>query len=194
MSEANESPEPTEDAAKPPRREPAVRPRKSPKAEAAANVPESTPVEKIQEDKSDSGDFSGDQDSGAWPEPEAASVGGNSGPSETHKKKKRRRKGKGANSPAQGNSPQGEETFPISTEGKAPDHREPRPPQQGGSIPFPQRVKHDPEQLAEKAWKIYSSEVGEEGVALIGDNDAKELSRRCFRLAEIFLDEQARHR
>ena len=42
------------------------------------------------------------------------------------------------------------------------------------------------------AWKIYLSEVSEEGVALIGDNDAKDLSRRCFRLAEIFLEEQNR--
>ena len=194
MSEANESPEPTEDAVKPPRREPAVRPRKSPKAESTADAQESAPAESPQESRSDSGDFSGDPDSGAWPEPEAATMGGNSGPSETHKKKKRRRKGKGANSQAQGSAPTTEETFPISSEAKAPDHREPRPPQQGGSTPFPQRAKHDPEQLAEKAWKIYSSEVGEEGVALIGDNDAKELSRRCFRLAEIFLDEQTRHR
>lgn len=192
MSEANESPEPTKDAAKPPRREPAVRPRKSPKAESTADAQESAPVESPQEAHSNSGDFSGDHDSAAWPEPEAASVGGNSGPSEVHKKKKRRRKGKGTNS--QGSAPQTEEIFPISTEAKSPDLREPRPPQQGASTPFPQRVKHDPEQLAEKAWKIYSSEVGEEGVALIGDNDAKELSRRCFRLAEIFLDEQARHR
>ena len=31
-------------------------------------------------------------------------------------------------------------------------------------------------------------------VALIGDNDAKDLSRRCFRLAEIFIEEQTRRR
>lgn len=194
MSEANESPEPTEDAAKPPRREPTARPRKSPKVESTADSQESAPVENSQEDKSDSGDFSGDHDSGSWPEPDAASTGGNSGPSEAAKKKRRRRKGKGAISQAQGSAPQAEETFPISPEVKVQDHREPRPQPHGGSTPFPQRIKHDPEQLAKMAWKIYSSEVGEEGVALIGDNDAKELSRRCFRLAEIFLDEQARHR
>ena len=50
----------------------------------------------------------------------------------------------------------------------------------------------DPEILAKKAWKIYLSEVSEEGIALINDHDAKELSRRCFRLAEIFMDEQNR--
>lgn len=48
--------------------------------------------------------------------------------------------------------------------------------------------------LSKLAWKIYLAEVSEEGVALIGDNDAKELSRRCFRLAEIFMEEQTRRR
>ncbi len=48
--------------------------------------------------------------------------------------------------------------------------------------------------LTKLAWKIYLSEVSEEGVALIGDSDAKELSRRCFRLAEIFMEEQSRRR
>lgn len=60
-----------------------------------------------------------------------------------------------------------------------------RPPQK-------QRSKPDPEKVATKAWKIYLAEVSEEGVALIGDNDARELARRCFRLAEIFLDEEIR--
>jgi len=42
------------------------------------------------------------------------------------------------------------------------------------------------------AWKIYLAEVSEEGIALINDSDAREIARRCFRLAAIFLDEQAR--
>lgn len=54
------------------------------------------------------------------------------------------------------------------------------------------RLKVDPEKLANKAWKIFLAEVSEEGVALIADNDARELSRRCFRLAEIFLEEEQR--
>ena len=54
------------------------------------------------------------------------------------------------------------------------------------------RVNVDPEKVANKAWKIYLAEVSEEGVALIADNDARELSRRCFRLAEIFLEEEQR--
>jgi hypothetical protein len=45
---------------------------------------------------------------------------------------------------------------------------------------------------AAHAWQIYLAEVSEEGVALIGDQDAKELARRCFRLAEVFLQESAR--
>lgn len=50
----------------------------------------------------------------------------------------------------------------------------------------------DPEQLAKKAWKIFLSEVSEEGLALINDNDARQLSQRSFKLAEIFLEEAAR--
>jgi hypothetical protein len=65
-------------------------------------------------------------------------------------------------------------------------HQQQQPPQQ--------RFKIDSEELAKRAWKIYLAEVSEEGVALIGDSDARELSRRCFRLAEIFLEEQSRRR
>ena len=54
------------------------------------------------------------------------------------------------------------------------------------------RPKLDPEEVSKKAWKIFQSEVGEEGLALIDDHDAREISRRCFRLAEIFLEEAAR--
>lgn len=54
------------------------------------------------------------------------------------------------------------------------------------------RRKVDPDKLAKNAWKIYLAEVSEEGVALIGDNDGRELARRCFRLAEIFLEEEDR--
>jgi len=54
------------------------------------------------------------------------------------------------------------------------------------------RQDFKPEQISKRAWKIYLAEVGEEGVALINDTDARELSRRCFRLAEIFMEEEAR--
>lgn len=54
------------------------------------------------------------------------------------------------------------------------------------------RTKHDRKEVAKMAWKIYLAEISEEGVALVDDQHARELSKRCFRLAEIFLDEQSR--
>lgn len=72
--------------------------------------------------------------------------------------------------------------------------QEPRPLALPAAQRQPQRAKTDPELLTKMAWKIYLAEVSEEGVALIGDADAKDLSRRCFRLAEIFIEEQSRRR
>jgi hypothetical protein len=125
-----------------------------------------------------------------WPEPEPATSGGASG-SENPKRKRRRKKGKGggqspANAAAENESPDESSDAPSTAVTQQPQ-QQPRQNQ-------PQRVKVDAEQLAKFAWKIYLAEVSEEGVALIGDNDARELSRRCFRLAEIFLEEQARRR
>ena len=61
----------------------------------------------------------------------------------------------------------------------------------GGSKAKPKSTP-DFENVVKLAWKIYLAEVSEEGVALIGDQDARELSRRCFRLAEIFTEEKNR--
>jgi hypothetical protein len=131
---------------------------------------------------------------GDWPEPEAASSGAASSP-ENPKRKRRRKKGKGGGNNLQNAAP-GNEVEPISAaNGEA---QEPSAPQSQAQQPRPQhqapRPKLDPELLAKFAWKIYLAEVSEEGVALIGDNEAKELSRRCFRLAEIFMEEQTRRR
>lgn len=52
--------------------------------------------------------------------------------------------------------------------------------------------KLDHKDLSAKAWKIFMGEVNEEGLALIGDKDAKELAKRSFRLAELFLEEESR--
>ena len=52
----------------------------------------------------------------------------------------------------------------------------------------------DVDSICNKAWDIYSAEVKEEGVELFPDNDARELCKRSFRLAEIFLLEEARLR
>lgn len=84
--------------------------------------------------------------------------------------------------PAQ-EKPRSEEASPRS---QHPSPRPPNPPQA--------RRRIDPDLLAKKAWKIFLAEVSEEGVALIGDNDARELTRRCFRLAELFLEEESRRR
>ena len=65
-------------------------------------------------------------------------------------------------------------------------------PQYKQQPPLPPRRKPDPDKVAKNAWKIYLAEVSEEGVALIGDSDARELARRCFRLSEIFLEEAER--
>ncbi|HUF60537.1 MAG TPA: hypothetical protein VMN36_00550 [Verrucomicrobiales bacterium] len=52
---------------------------------------------------------------------------------------------------------------------------------------------HDPEDLARKAWQIYSAEIAEDGVTLFDDKDASNLARRAFRLAQVFLDAQHQH-
>lgn len=121
------------------------------------------------------------------------------------KRKNRRRRGKGKSGNKDPGSsaesaPASEETIPLSEEKSAegpekperPQGRQPQPQDQQARPPQKQRPRLDPEKVAKKAWKIYLAEVSEEGVALIGDNDARELSRRCFRLAEIFLEEQDR--
>ncbi len=139
----------------------------------------------------------GNQD---WPEPETSSDSqGNQ--SENNKRKRRRRKGKGGqnqNGPSSGGG--GGDDFHASSEAQSqpqsqPQQQQPRPVGQNN----PQQPQHqqprnslNPEILAKKAWKIFLAEVSEEGVALISDHDARELSKRCFRLAEIFIEEQSR--
>ena len=138
------------------------------------------------EDHADDSSLRGD-----WPEPEAASSGQPTSP-ENPKRKRRRKKGKGNN--AQNAGPQAEpEQAPRLADDSVDAPTSPQQAQPPRPNPSP-RPKLDPELLAKFAWKIYLSEVSEEGVALVGDHDAKELTRRCFRLAEIFLEEQARRR
>ena len=129
-----------------------------------------------------------------WPEPDAPAT-----PGQENKRKRRRRKGKGQGQSGNfqaGGSPAVEETHSIVEPAAAADAARPHrpPPNPLGNAPRQpaHRPKLDPETLATKAWKIYLAEVSEEGVALIGDQDARELARRCFRLAEIFIEEQAR--
>lgn len=121
-----------------------------------------------------------------WPEPEPASAGEAAAP-ENPKRKRRRKKGKGGGQQTVSLAPIGEEAPATVTQDTAPAAPTPRHSQ-------PQRPKLDADMVSKLAWKIYLAEVSEEGVALIGDNDAKELSRRCFRLAEIFTEEHAKRR
>ncbi len=168
--------------------------------EKPSDSPES-PSSSAESDSSD--DTSGRND---WPEPEAASSGSSG---ENNKRKRRRKKGKGGNHGGN-QAPQGEADAPVNPASESADAsvsggqvtNSPQPAphpgqqqrQQQPQHASPSRPRLDPELLAKFAWKIYLSEVSEEGVALIGDNDAKELSRRCFRLAEIFMEEQSRRR
>jgi hypothetical protein len=138
---------------------------------------------------------------GDWPEPEASSNGGQAMPD--GKRKRRRRKGKGQSANAQGTTSREESQSSNELDESPPadlskPHRAPHPqpqPQPQPQSPRQQasRPKVDPQTHARKAWKIFLAEVSEEGVALISDQDARELARRCFRLAELFIEEQSRH-
>lgn len=123
-----------------------------------------------------------------WPEPEPASAGAQQ-TGEGNKRKRRRRKGKGGNAQQNGVAEEGQ---PATVAEGGPSFQQPRPVQPPQQQPHRPRI--DPEQHTKMAWKIYLAEVSEEGVALIGDHDAKELARRCFRLAEIFIEEQSRRK
>lgn len=115
-----------------------------------------------------------------WSEAAPESVGGASAsPEGGSKRKRRRRKGKGGGASSAASAVEGADV-PVPTA-----QAQPAPPA---------KVRIDSDALAKAAWKIYLAEVSEEGVALVGDQDARELARRCFRLAEIFLDEQGRRR
>ncbi len=133
----------------------------------------------------------------AAPEPSAPE------PSAKRPKRRRGKKGKGGGEHARkdaaeegqvDSSPSGNAEPPSEDAANEATQASPSPPRPPHAPQQPARTsRHDPESLAKKAWKIYLAEVSEEGIALIGDQDAREISRRCFRLAEIFMDEQSRH-
>ena len=129
-----------------------------------SNKPGEEPVETVRARKSTKGKRNSDKDSDTDDVPEGQSVISEPPSSEDGGgKRRRRRRRKGG---------QGDESDEAS--------RGPRP-------------KLDPELVAKKAWKVFLAEVSEEGLALISDQDARELSKRSFRLAEVFLEEAARH-
>jgi hypothetical protein len=121
------------------------------------------------------------------------------------KRGNRRRRGKGKSVPKEAEPSPAEEPFVEETISLAPEESDTRPEKKDKPEPHrdkPQDIRPqqhqkprrnlDPEKVAKNAWKIFLAEVSEEGVALIGDNDARELARRCFRLSEIFLEEEQR--
>ena len=55
-----------------------------------------------------------------------------------------------------------------------------------------QRVSIDAKDLAKKAWKIFESEVTEEGLALLDDNGLRDYARSSFNAARLFLEEKGR--
>lgn len=61
------------------------------------------------------------------------------------------------------------------------EKREPKP-----------RIALDSKDLAKKAWKIFESEVTEEGLALLDDNGLRDYARSSFNAARIFLEEEGR--
>lgn len=61
------------------------------------------------------------------------------------------------------------------------EKREPKP-----------RVTVDSKDLAKKAWKIFESEVTEEGLALLDDGGLRDYARSSFNAARIFLEEKGR--
>jgi hypothetical protein len=108
----------------------------------------------------------------------------NTEPPGNSKKRRRRKKKHG--------QPQGQQVHAVAPAG---DYYPPLVAETAAPAPAMHaapRPKLDSDEVTNKAWKIFISEVGEEGLALIDDHDAREISRRCFRLAEIFLEEASR--
>jgi hypothetical protein len=156
---------------------------------AAAEAPVAPAPVPVREETPAANETPAREDSGArthWPEPETIQ-GETAGPG--GKRKRRRKKKGGANAhPNEGQTPRAQVPGSEGASLQAPAR-----PAQPQSTPQPApRVPFDLEEVSKKAWKIFLSEVSEEGLALIGDNDARDLTRRSFRLAEIFLEEKAR--
>lgn len=159
----------------------------TPVAPAPAPVREEAPVnqESSRREEREEREEGGNRTPWAEPETIQGETGSQGG------KRKRRRKKKGGNAHAHPNespAPRAQAPGSEGTSLQAPARpAQPQPaPQQAPRVPL------DLEEVSKKAWKIFLSEVSEEGLALIGDNDARDLTRRSFRLAEIFLEEKAR--
>lgn len=182
MSDDFENSDADQASAKPARKRPA--PRKSAKAKAPKDgdaVPAAEPtVPVVVEAPAPPVPF---ESRDAAPEPIPFFVESNQSEPPGNSKKRRRRKKKHGQGQAQQHAPA--VATPVDHGSAA--HESPAPAMHAAPRP-----KLDADEVARKAWRIFRSEVGEEGLALIDDQDAREISRRCFRLAEIFLEEAAR--
>lgn len=63
---------------------------------------------------------------------------------------------------------------------------------QGSSGSSNNEIRVDHDELVKKAWKIFLGEVNEDGLALMDDSSTREVAKRSFRVAEIFLQEETR--
>lgn len=119
-------------------------------------------------------------------------IGGGEGDSKSKRRRRRKKKGGTGHGPGNG-APIVEAQMPLVV--SEPKEGVVAPPSTAAPVeaqPQRPRIALDREAVARRAWKIFLGEVSEEGLALINDNDARDIARRSFRLAEIFLDEQAR--
>jgi len=200
-----------EPATKTARKRPAVRKSAKPKASAAesaadasseapapAPVRESEPVARVE--RSERAEEAPQRESQDVIPFVVETAGGE--PPGNPKKRRRRKKKKHGEGQGQGEAPQQREAshqrpqhqhpHAVSPPAEAPSQAPEASHAASSAMHAAPRPKLDPEQVTKKAWKIFQSEVGEEGLALIDDHDAREISRRSFRLAEIFLEEAAR--
>jgi hypothetical protein len=214
MSEEFQEPPAAEEvpATKTARKRPAVRKSAKPKpasegeSVAAAPAAEAPPAPRETERESEPvarAEEAAPRESGPDVIPFVVETAGGEPPGNPKKRRRRKKKKHGEgpgpdrperqDRPQQHSHPSHQHPHAVSPPAEAPSSASPQEaPHASSSMHAAPRPKLDPEQVAKKAWKIFQSEVGEEGLALIDDHDAREISRRCFRLAEIFLEEAAR--
>lgn len=120
-------------------------------------------------------------------EPIPAEISGESGPDAKEDKASEAGGSKGSQKGQKKSEPAGEKEKPEGNErrgrsrGRRNEKREPRP-----------KIEVDHKELSKKAWKIFYSEVTEEGLALLDDNGLRDYARSSFNAARLFLEEKER--
>ncbi|MGJ8695013.1 MAG: hypothetical protein ACSHYF_01735 [Verrucomicrobiaceae bacterium] len=85
------------------------------------------------------------------------------------------------------------ESDSASSEGRGRGRGRNRSRRTGGNEPSKPKQPVDEDHLKKKAWKIYLSEVTEEGLALLDDAGLRAFARGSFQAARVFLEEEQRH-